>query len=398
MKLITIILSLFLLTGCETTILSEEEYLKKNHEIINLKDKKDYEGMDILDKNLRGKDIILTGELHGINLDDELRIKLLSYLKEKINIKYYLMETSYSNAYFMNKYLKTGDEKILKEAYKNFYGTYSYNEDEYNLIKYIYEYNKTLDEKDKIEIVGIDLEFQMANAYKYVKEVFNEENLSQDVKGYIERLSVKSGYYSNDNSMKESYKKLKINCEEFLKEIDGNQDYYKNILKKEFTGVKNVLESIITLANISLGIGEPTEIRERRIYNNFMALDSQLEKGKYFGQWGNLHVVENMSEDENNQIDSFATRLRKSNKYKGKVLSISYLYQNCMHIETPIGESGYTERKVWESMTDEFKVYNEEDCYIFDINKKSSPYEEKAYIDYIVVINNSKASKPLKFR
>lgn len=397
MKLIALILSLFILTGCEATILTKDEYLSKNSKIINLTDREDYKGLEMLDENIKNKDIILTGESHGINLDDELRIKLLRYLKENINIKYYLMETSYSNAYFMNKYLKTGDEEILKEIYKNSYGTYSYNKDEYNFIKYIYEYNKTLDEKDKIEIIGIDIEFQMKNTYKYIKEVFNEEKISQDIKEYIEKLNVNSSYYLANDSIDERYKKLKENCEDFLNEINNNQDFYKSILNEEFTGVKNVLESTITLADVSLDTENSTQLRENRIYNNFIALDEQLEKGKYFGQWGNLHIVENMSGYESEKVDSLAIKLRKSEIYKGKVLSISYLYQNCMSIEKPEVNKGYTESKIDDYITEEFKVYNDRDCYIFDINKKNSPYEEKSYIDYIVLINNSKASKTLDF-
>lgn len=79
MKLISILLAILLLTGCQSTVLSEDEYLSKNYKPINLNSSEDFSGLEILEKNLINKEIILTGENHGINLDNKLQIKLVKY-------------------------------------------------------------------------------------------------------------------------------------------------------------------------------------------------------------------------------------------------------------------------------------------------------------------------------
>lgn len=175
LKLLSIILILgVFLTSCNkekvTNIDSEESleqptneeqiihYLQKNYSAINLEDENEFEDLAIMDSDIKGKEIIFTAEVHGSKANKELNMKFLKYFKEKNNFKYYLYETPYSDAYFINKYLETGDIKILEEIYKPLKGTLAWNKDSYNYWKRLYEYNKTLPKRKKIQVIGVDIE------------------------------------------------------------------------------------------------------------------------------------------------------------------------------------------------------------------------------------------------
>ncbi len=76
-----------------------------------------------MDDDLKDGEIFLTGENHGIKANIELRTKFLKYYKERTNFKYYLCELPYSMTYFLNIYLETKDENILKDIYRPLKGT-----------------------------------------------------------------------------------------------------------------------------------------------------------------------------------------------------------------------------------------------------------------------------------
>ena len=145
-----------------------EEYLLNNYSIVNLEGDKGFVDLSILDSNLEGKEIFFTGEHHGVKANSELNMKFIKYLKEKTDFKYYLCESSYSKAYFINKYLETGDINFLESVYKPLKGTFGWTKDSYNHWKDLYEYNQTLPIEKRIQVVGVDIEHQIANAYIYI--------------------------------------------------------------------------------------------------------------------------------------------------------------------------------------------------------------------------------------
>ncbi len=151
-----------------------KKYLMNNYNKI-IMGEEDIQSLSIIDEDLRDKEIFLTGENHGVKANVELRMKFLKYFKEKIDFKYYLCELPYSTAYFINMYLKTGNEDILKEVYTALKGTDAWNKDDYFHWKEVYKYNETLSKDRKITIVGIDIEHQPINALKFMEYCLPEK-------------------------------------------------------------------------------------------------------------------------------------------------------------------------------------------------------------------------------
>lgn len=389
-KIIILVIISSISTACSSFYYDKESYLELNNTILNLDDTLDFSGFDIFKSNLDDKKIVLTGELHGISSNELINIKLVKYLKNKINFKYYLMESSYSTAYFINKYLNTGDEEILKSQFKKLDGTYAYSEDKYNFFKELYEFNKGLDEEEKIEVIGIDMEQNLPITYMYLKDTLGNK-LNNDFNVYL----------NNSISTENYYDELKTKTETLLTNINDNELYYKTLLDSEFENVKHVLINLIAYCDSSITVDDEMQIREDQIYSNFKFFDKNSKDSKYFGQWGSFHIYnyDNNTEENKGQepLKSFAMRLKDDKKYKDKVISIFYLYNNCTQMR-PLGyNNGYTEIDL-NYTSDEFEYYTDSKCYIFNFNQNKSPYPAKSYIDYIILFNNFDACTPLNFK
>src|SRR5690606_9284022 len=86
------------------------KHLEENHIMIDLEETNDFTDLSIIDDDLEGKEIFLVGENHGVLVNEQLRMKFLKYFKFNTNFKYYLWELPFSVAFFLSKYLETGDE------------------------------------------------------------------------------------------------------------------------------------------------------------------------------------------------------------------------------------------------------------------------------------------------
>jgi hypothetical protein len=61
--------------------------------------------------------LFLLGEAHGFAAPQELDFQLLKHLNEKAGVTHYLAEVDYSQAHFLNEYLRTGDERLLRYVF-----------------------------------------------------------------------------------------------------------------------------------------------------------------------------------------------------------------------------------------------------------------------------------------
>ncbi|RDY27108.1 hypothetical protein CHL78_010825 [Romboutsia weinsteinii] len=397
-------------SGCTSsnTVDVESSYLEKNYSEINLQDVDNLSDLNLLQDDIGNKELILTGENHAIASNRPLNIKLVKYLKKEIDIKYYLMETQYSESYFFNKYLESGDESILDECFKATKGTFTYNEDAYNFIKDLYEFNKTLSSKDRIKIIGIDIEHAPATTIKYLSEVINKnkDQVPQDLYRFLEQI--------NPSKTQDSTKVKEI-CNNLLNDIIRSEDKYKDYLKEDYVGFKLVIENIIARINAYENDDNFTLIREPKIYDNFKVLYNYLPKGKYYGQWGGFHINQETSTQDGN-IECFAYLLNQDSEFEDKILSIMYAYNDSKYMDKPSNSNpNYRESTVSNVDSKLFTNYitkGKNNAIIFKLNSVGSPFNDKLiwynssspdnkdkvttdYFDYLIIINESKASKPL---
>lgn len=387
-----VIIAIIMITGCSSTEpIDVDRYLKKNHSKINLEEDKDISGLKLIKDTIKDKKIIFSGEYHSRQKDDLFRMKLIKYLKEQIGINYYLAELGYSNTYFLNKYLESGDESILIKLFSNLEGAQVYNQDDYDFFKELYEFNNTLKEEDRIKIIGVDIEHNFETSYDYLEAVTKDKNLDIDkytslnIENILESLQkiiqydVNKKIYTKNELINELYTK----SDELLKSIDDKKDKYESLFGNDLFGIEIVVQNIKSkcLTERVDNEYESINIREEQIYENFLVQDKILDDAKYFGQWGAFHIYKNPI-----KYDTIASKLEEDDNYKGKVMSILYNYEN----EYVNGNEIYLNES-----ENVFKNYLESDdeCILINLVNKNSPFKT----DYVQPYNEDKGYKNKKY-
>ncbi|NEU05009.1 erythromycin esterase family protein [Clostridium senegalense] len=382
-----------------------QEYLKKNYSSVDLEDESEFKDLAIMDSDIEGKEIFFTAELHGTKANEQLNMKFLKYFKEKTDFKYYLCELSYSDAYFINKYLETGDIKILEDIYKPLKGTFAWNKDSYNHFKKLYEYNNTLPKESRIQVVGADIEHQPINAYRFLVDVLPDKEAPKEIKSVIDKIKNKF----NDS---DEFDKTFAQCSnELQNNIEKNENIYKEYLGENFTGFNlvnlNVLNSVEAYKHEDYVDWNNT--RDNMIYKNFQILQKELPKGKYYGQWGLNHTFQSKEKD----IMWFAAYLNSDDSiFKDKILTVIYNYDDCdMMGITDTMEYTTNELNIMYPQIKETNDLLEGNLNIYKLTSENSPFSETPmyytfngeeieanmldFFQYIVCIKDSKATEPL---
>ncbi|MBU3204890.1 erythromycin esterase family protein [Clostridium algidicarnis] len=384
-----------------------QEYLKENYRAIDLEDESNFADLAIMDSDIQGKEIFFTAEIHGTKANEQLNMKFLKYFKEKTDFRYYLCELSFSDAYFINKYLDTGDIKILEEIYKPLKGTFAWNKDAYKHWKKLYEYNNTLPKESRIEVIGIDIEHQPINAYRFLVDVLPEAEAPEEIKVVIDKIK------STSNDLEKLDDRTFIQCsEELQKDMKDKGNVYKEYLEENFTAFNlvnlNVLNKVDAY-NHNKDQVDWNNTRDKMIYENFQTLQKELPKGKYYGQWGFNHTFQSKEKD----IMWFATYLNSDDSlFKDKILTVIYNYDNCEKID--ISEGGRYVTHKFAVVYPQIKETNdllEGNFNIYKLTGENTPFSKTPmyytsngeeleasmleFFQYIVCIRNSKATDPL---
>jgi hypothetical protein len=405
--------------GGENTVTNDnimKKFIENNHAGLDMADNDDFSSFNLLDKELDGHDMFFTSEEHGSTANAVVKLKFLKYFKKKANIKYLLMGLSHSDACFLNQYLNTGNEQILDEMYKPLKGTFAWNKDGYQLYKSIYKFNKSLPDQDKLVIVGIDIEHQFENAMRYMISLIPSNAPPAEIKPYLKELkSVYSTYTPATRNEKAAG--LTKFFEKLKKSIENNRTTYtqyfgKKLFNFEFVN-QNILNAIEAYSVFLLKNDKNfNEIRDKKMYENFVKLYPRLPEGKFFGQFGTDHVFQKPT-----QHGAWVASLMQGDDspVKGRVLSIVCAYKNCMKM-TKIGKKGYYSTDKWNtyhSSENVFDSYLATDFTLFRLSGNDSPFAQKLiwpmrfcdkpetgvtidYYQYMVLVKNAKATDPLE--
>ncbi|WP_346916815.1 erythromycin esterase family protein [Clostridium sp.] len=383
-----------------------QEYLKENYSSIDLEDQSEFADLAIMDSDIEEKEIFFTAELHGTKANEQLNMKFLKYFKEKTDFKYYLCELPYSDVYFINKYLDTGDIKILEEIYKPLKGTFAWNKDSYNHLKKLYEYNNTLPKESRIKAVGVDIEHQPINAYKFLVDILPEKEAPKEIKAVIDKIK---STFNDLDKFDETFAQC---SNELQKDIEEKENIYKEYLGENFTGFSLVNMNVLNKVEAYKHKEDPVDwnnTRDKMMYENFQILQKELPKGKYYGQWGLDHTFQSKEKDKM----MFAAYLNSNGSiFKDKILTVIYNYDNCERM-VPNGNGEYNTIEL-NTIYPQIKGANdllEGNLNIYKLTGENSPFSKTPmyytfnkeeleasmldFLQYIVCIRDSKATEPL---
>lgn len=144
--------------------LDKEEFIKYAQEIKNIK----------IGEKVK---IVALGEAtHGNKEFQELKLDVFKLMIEKYNIKTFAIEGDYGGCEKVNQYIKYGNGTV--EDVVNSIGFKIYNTDQMNeLITYMREYNKNVEEKDKLSFYGFDMQRYM-HSFNFLKEECKKLNIN----------------------------------------------------------------------------------------------------------------------------------------------------------------------------------------------------------------------------
>ncbi len=265
----------------------------------------------LLDRAFFDHQIFWLGEIHGVQKPQELDLNLLKLLNSQAGVHTYVAEVDFAKAYFLNQYLKTGNEKLLDTIFADWNQQYAQwaNKDFQQKIRNIRKLNQTLPAARKIQFAGIDKIHNPVLVADYFNEVLLTHNLS-NLKPRFSMLTALLRKPKTDSLVALEAKQLleKLNQE-------NNQGYYKPAYNQIIFALQNC-------ANLT------SAGRETTLYKNFKYMYQQLNwsKEKLYGFWGFFHVLQ--AKTNGGKGTSFTTALLNDNELnlKGKIVSIACLY------------------------------------------------------------------------
>uniref|UniRef100_UPI00404B5389 hypothetical protein n=1 Tax=Flavobacterium sp. TaxID=239 RepID=UPI00404B5389 len=406
-RIIILIFSMFLSLNLISQ--TKSEYLKENRSDLTLENY----SFPQSDFNIIG-----FGALHGSAKTYETELNLIKSLKKEDLLDYYLIEANYSQAFYFQEYLNTGDEKLLKELTFSFQTMVSQEGtiETFNHWKNLRKLNLQYPNKE-IKVIGCDV----INEYRFsIRHILS---ITKDDNSWKEREILKKNQNTDNSTIWN--KELNIIVKSFVEDYELNKSKYENLISNV-----EVFEHIIK--NIKYNFEEKRE-REKIIFNNYIFLHSKLElfNKKQFAKYGYFHIQKNRE----GNYPSFFTRLIENKVYeKEKVITVmGYLtkskvlwdkiYDEKGDYKSFTTKAGFGISDYWKEYFKGIKYLKKQkisDQTIYRLNKNNSPYNLETdlveikmflknfnktklkgkntlqFIDYAVLISNSNAQIPIE--
>ena len=407
------ILAIFILITFSLAVFSQnkKDYLKQN--------RFDVEKVDFIfpqtDFNIIG-----FGAYHGSAKTYDAELHLIQSLKNQNAVDYYIPETNFSQAFFFQQYLETGNEELLKELVLAFQtivnqeGTIETFEHWKNL--------RTLNQSFKenpIKVVGFDV----INEYQFpIKHILY---LTENIQNW--KLKDDLAKITNDKNADYSIrnKELQQVLKNFINDYESNKKIYEHQILDTFS-FHHILK------NISYNFNENRD-REKIIFDNYIYLKDtyQLKTKKQFAKYGFFHL----EKEREQNYPSFFTRLIEQNVYeRNKVITvIGYLtksevlwdkiYDKEGNYRSFTTKKGYGIGDYWKEYFKGIKKLKKtklSDITVYKLNNTNSPYnsgtdlievklflkknngkslkgkDTTKFIDYAILISNSKNQIPIE--
>jgi hypothetical protein len=268
--------------------------------------------VSVLDSSFYKNDFFWIGETHGIKYSYDAEWILFKKLHEKVRFKYYLLETGYISELYLNKYLETGDEKYLKNVFNATSGTMGCNMDAYEFYRKFYLYNLELPEENRIEFVSIDIEHQYIETDKYIRSLFQNQEIPKDTSDFINIFLRTKGDY------KSLYEKLSG-------DLHSDSIKYKMVLRSDYSIFWYLVRNINYLFQAKAS-NNWNQTRDSLMFENYKIrlLDHDFKKSKVFAYFGTSHCYL----EKTNHVSWIASLINKSTPAI-KSTSIMMLYSDC---------------------------------------------------------------------
>jgi hypothetical protein len=270
-------------------------YLAKNNEKIIIGETNQFA---IFNEAFYKNQVFLVSESHGYAKPHLLDADLFMQINKKNGVRYYIAEIDFSQAFYLNKYLNTGNEDFLKAIYQYWYNEQAQwgNKTGFEKWRTLYRYNQTLAKNKKMIVVGLDEAQDLNMNEKLLTEIVGETKYKNGSNAMLDSLlSFAAKDLSKDST--KSYKKF---VRRFAIDVTANEIVYRKIFNNKFFDFQFITNNIASKKG-----------REEKIFYNFNVFynEYKLTNQKMYGFWGRFHAMQ----DSINGGLPFSAMLKKSN-------------------------------------------------------------------------------------
>ncbi len=367
------------------------EFLQENNQKINLD--KPFEAFSLLDPYLEENKFFFTGETHRVRPNEKLRLEFLKYLHQNAGVRYYVPEATYSIAHFLNRYLQTGDEYYLDLTIPYWHriaGVYEFFQE-------LRAYNQTLEPHERIEIIGFDITgpFRQIISVIHLLEITPPDDAPDELAEPLEELAELKETFMEERQKPDHYYKAQTDfyagipdsffdkilppVEEIKQLLEENPGPIEKFLGEDFFSfqfiVQNIIDGFDSFELMFEGRWDSNEFRDRRSFENFLELYPDLDRGNFFGQWGDLHTFQ----EEYHGFPWLAAHLdSEESPLAGQVLSIFYTYDDCHLLERLTLDSPFPYSSDLEDMEIMQKAASGE-LVLFNLQGEDSPFGRELF-------------------
>jgi erythromycin esterase len=268
-----------------------------------------------------GKQVFLFGEAHGLAINDELDLALLRYLHKNAGVRVYIAEWGYAAGCLMNRYLETGDEQLLDFMMRQSRGSVSWTKEHRAFVVKFREWNLTLPERERVRVVGLDIEHQTQIAAWCLHELAAR---AREAPSTIREIVTPLAQLDAQKTADSTIRKL---ADDLSASLSAHRPEYAAWLGDR------LLEFDVVVTNLKKRYEAYDDrekrfevVREAAMYDTFLKLQPVLAGVKCYGRWGAAHVAQRYYDNR----DAFAARLnRPDSPVARKVVTIWPLHRDC---------------------------------------------------------------------
>jgi len=271
-----------------------------------------------LDEIVPDYSFFFTGEEHRKKINTQLQLNFLLYLHQMAGVRNLIVEGGYSYAYLLDSYLRSGDERILDKALAV---APICPDNMRTMYQNIYRYNQKLEVKERIKVVGIDLEHSPELALQVLDLKIPPGPFPKGIKKHLKRArDLHRSPYMDEKRVERMFKRLN-------KDIEKKEEEYREFFGDEFPLFKMIVENTVAGYDfnwISLALSTRAwEEREQQMFRNFLLIQGELNPGGCYAQFGALHTQ--LAKGISWEFPTIARQLNEkpSSPFKGEVMAIT---------------------------------------------------------------------------
>ena len=384
----------------------------KNHIPINFEWHSDSIFVDFFDStDLTHNKLFLLGQKYGVSANTVTIHKLLAYLHKNSEVRYLMMEVSYSIGLMINDYLKNGDKQILVHALWNCKKIFT--REYFDFFIRLREFNLNVGEDNAVEVVGINYIGGYEADFWVLNKIVRSKSIPADVyptlvktfyiygdlKSRLEKDSVRVDSFlmvlkkfpsSSNLKLFDEFQlksipigEIQVYVDFLLMDMPANTELYERFLGEDFFDFWMIIKNMRTRYD---GRAQKDIVFQV----NFFNLYPRLTKGNILGvlprSYCHLNAVRFYSDQFAGDLNSL-----KTSPVKKKVLSIGTYYRKCRK---------YDSDKLYnESSVARFDVCPQRGVIIYKLNEYKTQFKKKAKdFPYLIITKEQREMQWLRPR